>query len=360
MKINIALFHTYQIIAVLSIVKWCDIASGEFIGGYAGPAEKDKPATFIKRYWTSLGDLDDQSNAKPKESNLTDRIVGGSEVMPNSIPWQVALVVKKDKEFICGGTILCPKFVMSAGHCAHPDPNQLMIVAGKHDFNKDEESESEHAIKNIHLHPEFKNHFHYQDNDFAIVELSEPIALREEAKALFLPRPTDTEFGEETKFLVSGWGAMETGILEHGGLSKVLNSVTLPWISDDDCKEAYKDPKKFDPKEEPAQFRVSDSNICAGVLGKGKIDACKGDSGGPLAWIDPETDEVKLIGAVSFGFGCALDDSPGVYAELTYALDWIKNTIGNCNEETCQKGQCMTADTLDRRTMKSFRRITPF
>ena len=53
-------------------------------------------------------------------------------------------------------------------------------------------------------------------------------------------------------------------------------------------------------------------------------------------------------------------DSPGVYAELTFALDWIKKTVGNCNEETCKKGHCLTTDTLDRNTAKRFREITPY
>jgi len=346
MKINVGLLDFYWIAASL-VLKLCDTASAKNI------------------VETKIINATEVEESTPKD-DTDDRIVGGSEVKPHSIPWQIGMV-KKDSYisykggFSCGGTILCPKFIMSAGHCVNNlDPKDYMVLAGKHDLKADEPTSSSHNIKAFHRHPQFKDMGHYQRNDFAILELSDPITLRKEAKALFLPKPTDTEFGADTKFLVSGWGAMIAAILKNGGVSKVLNSVTLPWISDDDCKKAYAEPKVWDPNADPVLFTVSDANICAGVLGTGKIDACKGDSGGPLAWIDPKTDEVKLIGAVSYGFGCAMADSPGVYAELTFALDWIKKTIGNCNEETCKKGHCLTMDTLDRNTAKRFREITPY
>jgi len=112
-------------------------------------------------------------------------------------------------------------------------------------------------------------------------------------------------------------------------------------------------PKKLENKE--YQFGFDDSNICAGALGTGNIDACKGDSGGPLAWIDPRTEEVKLIGAVSWGWGCAGGDSPGVYAKITHYLDWINQIIGNCNSETCSAGHCVKKESLDRDIARKFR-----
>jgi len=310
-------------------------------------------------------DQPDQHNSIGSSSRLyqEDRIVGGVEVKPHSLPWQVAFMYTGNN--MCGGTILCRRFVMTAGHCvinedgSMRDPKGGRILVGRHDLHKSEPSAAEHATKTFHLHPSFKPINANQandDNDFAIVELKDPIVFKKEAKALFLPKPSDTEFGDDTKFLVSGWGKMED--IYTGRISDVLNMVTLPWVSDSDCKEAYKD-KKTDNDGRKLQYLVSDSNICAGSLGVGKIDACSGDSGGALAWMDPITDEVKLIGTVSYGHECAKADSPGVFAETTFALDWIEEIIGNCNEETCDEGMCMTKDSLDRSVLQSFNRVTP-
>jgi len=99
--------------------------------------------------------------------------------------------------------------------------------------------------------------------------------------------------------------------------------------------------------------------MCAGDIDKGKIDACAGDSGGPLAWLDPTTDQVKISGIVSWGGGCAVPHEPGVYADVRNQLEWIKEVTGNCNEQTCQAGNCMRKQDLAPSTLEKFGRMTP-
>ena len=51
----------------------------------------------------------------------------------------------------------------------------------------------------------------------------------------------------------------------------------------------------------------------------------KGDSGGPL--ICAEDGKPVLYGVTSWGFGCAKENSPGVWTKITNYVDWIDQIV---------------------------------
>lgn len=65
--------------------------------------------------------------------------------------------------------------------------------------------------------------------------------------------------------------------------------------------------------------------LCAGNIQEQKrVDSCQGDSGGPLMCERPGESWV-VYGVTSWGYGCGVKDSPGVYTKVSSFVPWIKS-----------------------------------
>ena len=77
---------------------------------------------------------------------------------------------------------------------------------------------------------------------------------------------------------------------------------------------------------------TGNGEICAGIpdqdgngISDGGVDACKGDSGGPL--LCDVAGVTTLTGVVSKGKGCAREGDASIYADVFYFKSWIEQTI---------------------------------
>lgn len=119
--------------------------------------------------------------------------------------------------------------------------------------------------------------------------------------------------------IVTGFGTTELQVK-----SQVLLKAKIPNFPLDECKEKFASER----------ITLTDTQFCAGA--QGKVDACKGDSGGPVQFTgllnpnDP-TDRTRMIqfGIVSFGVNTCgkLENYPGIYTKVSSFLGWILDNM---------------------------------
>merc|ERR1712013_834078 len=244
----------------------------------------------------------------------TSRIVGGSETEINEYPWMAAVSTTQESQF-CGGSLIASQWVITATHCMFKDQAQtipqtaeeIVVVLGEHDLLDANESKLPKKVVKVSM---IIKHESYDkqtsNNDIALLKLAEEVDLNTYTPAC-LPKTADNYEGKNA--WVYGWGT-----IEYGGQSATkLLEVEVPVVSNSVCQAAM------------PQYQITEAMLCAG--GQLNKDGCQGDSGGPLT-VDDNGKHV-LIGDVSFGNQCGLEDQYGVYGDVAYFRTWVDTNVAN-------------------------------
>merc|ERR1712228_731303 len=227
------------------------------------------------------------------------KIIGGNVVSPHSEPYILSL--QRSGSHFCGGTITSRSHGICASHCYYA-ANTVTAVGGAHNIKQNESSQQKIVLSKFVKHPSYNSR--NMQNDIAVLAFSKNFNTNNYVEPISMPSHKNNEWlPDGARVRVCGWGNTSTGIISN--YPAELHCVNVNIVTVDDCngRNSY-------------NGQILKGMFCAGVNGGGK-DACQGDSGGPTTY------NGNVIGATSWGYGCAEANYPGVYTDVAQYRNWI-------------------------------------
>jgi secreted trypsin-like serine protease len=263
-------------------------------------------------------------------SSPAHAVVGGNDAAPGEYPYVAHILI--DRSFQCTGTLVTPRYVVTAAHCSSlapggianvpiGQPGQLIELSiGAHKtpsasllggYQSDGEK---HVARTVFVNPGWAG-LGSVSHDAAVIELDTPSSRAPVKVASAAERSLWTA---GTLATIAGFGVTESG----GEQPDVLQEARVPIVADEDAAEAY--PYLVEGVDPLFGGFESETQVAAGYP-EGGVDTCQGDSGGPL--LVPAGSTMRLVGDTSYGAGCAEPGFPGVYGRLADATlrEWIRS-----------------------------------
>lgn len=305
----------------------------------------------VNRMWTksiasSIG-KDKILNECPSKPQYF-KIVGGNKTLEGEFPFSVLLgyrskvyrgtlpggrkVYRDEDTWICSGVILNSRFILTAAHCKISNQRKYRVRVGVHrvdgyigSYDSGHSGEDgniqDFTINddNFLAHPQYVRRRRSRGqlevrNDIGLIKLPSDVEFSLRSQPACWRHSSSVSDGHGQCAVVVGWGKTDPDQISRlgGVFSSDQIKLTLPLVPLQACQQHY-----------PG---VDSGQLCAGGV-RGQ-DSCGGDSGGGL-FSTMEDGSWQVIGIVSYGSRACGDGIPGIYTNVSYYKDWIKDNMEN-------------------------------